>query len=178
MKKTISLLLVSTCAALVAFAQNAAPKAAAPTAAAAKADPNAIALPLDKAVLKAPFVLKDGVLSQPDTTDVKGGGQAVFTFTITKAGDYMIDGLVDAKDDDSNSFFINIDAQPEEPLMIWDHEHTMGFELRTVCWRGTGDAAAPEIAPKIFKLTAGEHKLYLVGREAAALKSLTIRPAK
>ena len=178
MKKTCALLLVSLFAAF-AFAQEAAKKTSPATAPTAnKEAAGTIELPAAAAVVSAPFVLKDGVISQPAQTEVSAGGKAIFTFKIAQAGDYVIHAVVSAADEDSNSFFLNVDAMPEDPLMIWDNEVTQGFDTRVVGWRGSGDAAAPEFAPKIFKLSAGEHKLYVVGREPGGLKSLSIRPAK
>ena len=86
--------------------------------------------------------------------------------------------VVSAPDEDSNSFYLNIDAEPADPLMIWDLEVTSGFEERIGNWRGSGDSGSGEFSPKVFKLTAGEHKLIIGGREPASLKSITIRPAK
>ena len=48
------------------------------------------------------------------------------------------------------------------------------------CYRdntgGNGDAGSDEFNPKVFPLKAGAHKLHLVGREPARLKSVSIRP--
>jgi hypothetical protein len=47
-----------------------------------------------------------------------------------------------------------------------------------VNWRGDGSADADQFTPKRFKLTAGVHKLIIVGREAdTQLKTLKILPA-
>jgi hypothetical protein len=175
--KTLSTLLLAAAFAVPTFAEDAAKKAApAPAPAAAKETPAAPSLPVTAAVVTAPFVLKDGAISQPSQTEVSGGGKAVFTFNVAKAGDYVIHAVANAPDEDSNSFFLNVDGQPEDPLMIWDLEVTKGFENRIVGWRGSGDSASPEFTPKVFKLTAGEHKLIVVGREPALLKSVSIRP--
>jgi hypothetical protein len=63
--------------------------------------------------------------------------------------------------------------------MIWDIDVTMGFEKRVVSWRGNAaDSGSDQFAPKRFMLTAGAHKLVIVGREPdTQLKSLTIRAA-
>jgi hypothetical protein len=75
-----------------------------------------------------------------------------------------------------NSFYVNIDAQPQDPSMIWDvNPVTSGFEQRLVCWRGNGTAEADQFVPEIFSLTAGMHQLIIVGREPGAqLQSLSI----
>jgi hypothetical protein len=131
-----------------------------------------------EAKLTGPFVLKDGAISQTATTDLGDGGRAVFTFSVATAGDYLVHGVVNAPDENSNSFFLNIDAEPQETI-IWDLENTSGFEERASNWRGSGDSESNgEFVPKVFKLTAGEHKLIVGGREPAALKSVAIRPAK
>lgn len=174
MKKTSPLLLaiVST---TLSFAQDAAKKAPAPG---ADSKP-ATAIAATEAKVTTPLAVKDGVLSQPERTELADGGKAVFEFTAPKDGDYVIYGVVSAPDDDNNSFYVNVDAAPnDDPLMIWDIDLTNGFEERVVNWRGNGEAGADEFNPKIFKLTAGAHKLYFVGREPAKLKSVSIRPAK
>jgi hypothetical protein len=135
--------------------------------------------PASAAVLTAPLVLTNDAISLiGDQAEVTNGGKAVFTFTITTAGNYVIETLVNAPADNSNSFFANIDDLPEDPDMIWDIDVTMGFEKRLLSWRGNGDSATDQFTPKRFTLTAGAHKLILVGREPdALLKSLAIRPA-
>lgn len=173
--KKISTLLFASVFAVLTFAEDAAKKAV-PSPAAGKDTPVAPTLSVTAAVVTAPFVVKEGVLSQPSQTELSASGKAVFTFSVAKAGDYLIHAVASAPDEDSNSFFLNIDAQPEDPLMIWDIEVTKGFENRIVGWRGSGDSASPEFTPKVFKLTAGEHKLIIVGREPAQLKSVSIRP--
>jgi hypothetical protein len=131
------------------------------------------------AVLTAPLVLtNDYIVLAADQQEVAGGGKAVFNFTVTNAGNYVIETLVCAPDGSSNSFYVNIDAMPTDPEMIWDIDLTTGFEKRVVSWRGGGDSSNDEINPKRFKLEAGEHTLVFVGREPGTLlKSLTIRPA-
>jgi hypothetical protein len=65
---------------------------------------------------------------------------------------------VNAPDDGSDSFFVNIDNDPNN-TMVWDIPITKGFETRTLSWRGSDGA-------KTFSLSEGEHKLVLRGREA------------
>jgi hypothetical protein len=136
-----------------------------------------LTLSASAALVSAPLVLTNGSFSQPETTELAGGGKAVFNFNITNAGNYVIQALVDAPAEDSNSFYVNVDAAPEDPAMIWDVDVTTGFEERTVNWRGKGTAENDEIVPKRFNLTAGAHKLIIVGREPAQLKSITLRLA-
>ena len=119
-------------------------------------------------VVSGPFVLTNGYLFQPEVRAELGeGGKAVFSFTITNDGEYVIHAVVNAPGEDSNSFFLNIDAQPEDPLTIWDVDPTNGFEERVVSWRGDGAADSDQFSPKRFKLTAGKHQLFLQGREPA-----------
>src|SRR5258707_14974955 len=108
-----------------------------------------------KAKVSAAMTLKDGVISHPERTESADGGKAVFEFTVPKDGDYVIHAVVKAPDDDTNSFFVNIDAKPEDPLMIWDIELTADFAEQVVSWRGKGEAGSNEFTPKVFKLKAG-----------------------
>jgi len=127
--------------------------------------------------VSAPLVLTNGIISQPEQTEPAGGGKAIYSFTLTNAGNYVIRAVVNAPAEDSNSFYINVDAEPEDPTMIWDIDVTNGFEERTVSWRGSGTADSDEFVPKRFTLSAGPHKLILVGREPSQLKTLSIFPA-
>lgn len=174
MKKSVPFLLVFALTAL-ALAQDPAKKSATP----GSGSKDASSIPATAAKVTAPLAVKEGILSQPARTDLPEGGQAVFEFSVPKDGEYVVYGVVNAPDDENNSFYVNIDIAPkEDPLMIWDIDHTNGFEERVVNWRGNGEAGSGEFSPKVFKLTAGAHKLHLVGREPAQLKSISIRPAK
>jgi hypothetical protein len=172
MKTLFTLLLTSTLA-ICSFAQE---KTNAP--AVTSTNKMIATLPASAATeVKAPFTVANGILSQPEQTELEGGGRAVFSFTIAEAGTYIVKGTVDAPGDDANSFFVNVDAPPTDDA-IWDIEATEGFQERTVSWRGTGDASSDEFNPKTFKLAAGEHKLNIWGREPAQLKNISIYRAK
>jgi hypothetical protein len=136
-------------------------------------------LPASAAVVTAPLVLTNDYIFLPgDQAELTTGGSAIFNFTITNAGDYVFETVINAPDENSNSFFVNVDAQPEDPDMIWDMDVTMGFEKRLINWRGNGDSMTDQFSPKRFTLAAGAHKLIIIGREPDVhLKSLTIRPA-
>jgi hypothetical protein len=135
--------------------------------------------PESAGVISAPFVLTNGYLYQPSNqTEVAEGGRAVYIFTITNAGNYVIHTVVKALAGESNSFFLNIDGTPEDPTMIWDIELTTDFAERVVSWRGSGSDSSDEFVPKRFNLAAGKHKLFIYGREPdVQLKSISIRPA-
>ena len=174
--KHLSSVILGCALAIPAFAQDA------KTNAAADMPPPGQFFPASAAVLTAPLVLTNDCFylasAAADMVEVADGGNAVFNFTITNAGDYVIETLVNAADENANSFFVNVDAQPVDPDMIWDIEVTTEFEKRVISWRGTGDSANDEFAPKRFTLAPGAHKLIIVGREPGALlKSLTLRPA-
>ena len=174
MKKIIVTGVMVAMVAAFTWAQGSAKQEAA---APASAKPSVVTLQASAAVVTAPMMLKDGALTQAEHEDLTlaAGGKAVFEFRVANAGTYAIYAVVNAPTDLANSFFVNIDAAPEDPLSVWDIEPTTGFEERIVSWRGNGDAENNEFKPKHFKLTAGAHKLILVGREASFLKSISIR---
>jgi len=126
--------------------------------------------------LSAPFVAGNGTISQPAYTSTpSAGGRAAYTFNISTAGDYVISAMVDAPNDAANSFFVNIDAEPTDPVMIWDIPLTSGMAARTVSWRGNGTPTVNQFAPKVFTLSAGTHQLIVRGREGnCALGTITI----
>ncbi|MBU6401755.1 MAG: hypothetical protein KGS61_15670, partial [Verrucomicrobia bacterium] len=136
-------------------------------------------------IITAPFtVTSSGTIVQPSYTSLTAGGQAVYTFTISAAGDYVVSALVNAPNTSANSFFVNIDAQPTDPAMVWDVPVTSGLVSETVDWRGSGtaDSTSPsgfddQYTPKVFSLTAGTHQLIVRGREGnCQLGTLTIAP--
>ncbi|MEW6301933.1 MAG: Ig-like domain-containing protein [Verrucomicrobiota bacterium] len=129
-------------------------------------------------VISAPFMAANGLIYQTNhTLIVADSGRAVYTFNIANAGDYVVTALVNAPDANANSFFVNIDAEPIDPTMIWDIPLTSGLEERAVSWRGSGTVENNEFAPKVFTLTAGTHQLIVRGREAnAQLGTITLKP--
>ena len=111
----------------------------------------------------------------PSIGDISGG-TAVYNFTVTNAGNYEIQALVDAPSVNANSFLVNIDGQPQIPTMIWDIlPVTSGFEQRLVSWRGNGSQNNDQIIPKIFSLSAGQHQIIFVGGQpGTAMASFTL----
>jgi hypothetical protein len=95
-------------------------------------------------------------------------GRAVYNFIVTETGDYAIQAMVNAPTLLENSFLVNIDGEPQEPVMVWDIPVTSGFENRLVSIRGNGTFDHNEFTPKLFSLTAGTHQLIVLGREANA----------
>ena len=118
----------------------------------------------------APFAVANGGVSQAvETLDTASGGMAVYRFVVPEAGEYTVSMLVDAPAADANSLLVDIDAAPGGASAIWDVPLTVGIEERTVSWRGSGTPDAPEFAPKVFTLAAGERRFFIVGREAGVL---------
>jgi hypothetical protein len=128
--------------------------------------------------ITAPFVYSLDYISQSvQTIDPSSGGLAVYTFNINSLGNYVIQVLVNAPNDAANSLFINVDAEPQTPSMIWDIPFTAGFESRVVSWRGGGTFDNNQFVPKVFTLSQGAHQLIIRGREAnVQLKSFAIVP--
>src|SRR5476649_1585274 len=143
--KHFSSVILACALAVPAFAQDVKTNAAA-------VQPPGQSIPASAAVVTAPLILTNDYIFLPgDQVELTNGGSAVFAFTITNAGDYVIESLINAPAENSNSFFVNVDAQPEDPDMIWDMDVTMGFEKRLINWRGNGDSTTDQFAPKIFK---------------------------
>jgi hypothetical protein len=132
--------------------------------------------------ISAPFISATGGISQASLSGVTDGGRAVYSFTLTSNGNYVIQALVSAPSLTENSFYLNIDAEPQDPAMTWDIlPVTAGIEERFVSWRGSGTAETNQFVPKLFQLTAGTHQLIIRGREPnAVLKgfSLQVAPGK
>ncbi len=120
--------------------------------------------------IRSPFTVASGYLFQEIETSssdgVSQGGRAAYTFNVDTAGSYVVRALVNAPNSGQNSFYVAVDAQPTNPANIWDVDVTDGFEQRTVSWRGSGGVSNNEFDPIVFALTAGQHTLAIVGREA------------
>jgi hypothetical protein len=143
------------------------PATATPTTSPTPAPTGGLSWEAESGDLRAPFVVTNGYIAQSiETSDPSQGGRAAYRFSITTPGNYVIKAVVNAADLGSNSVFVNIDAEPTNPTMIWDVPVTKGFQERTVSWRGNGSATADQFVPKVFTLSAGQHTLIIRGREA------------
>jgi len=143
-----------------------------------------LSFPSYSGTVTAPFTTNGGYVSQAvdvsssGQAGVSSGGQAVYAFNISNAGTYTVSASVNAPSASSKSFWVNMDALPTDPTMIWDiYPFTSGFETRTVSWRGSNTYTNDQYSPQIFNLTAGTHQLIIVGREAnVQLGQITISP--
>ncbi|MDZ4715995.1 MAG: hypothetical protein SH819_11045 [Cytophagales bacterium] len=115
--------------------------------------------------ITVPFVYTNDYFYQSSETGVTTGGKAVYFFNLINSGQYVIQATVNAPNDGANSFFLNIDGDPQDPSMIWDIPITTNFEQRVSSWRGSGSSTNGEFVPKVFDLNAGLHQLVIVGRE-------------
>ncbi len=119
--------------------------------------------------ITAPFAVLNGIVSQNVlTSNPADGGRALYRFTILEAGNYNIKAVVNAADANSNSFFVNMDTEPDIS-MIWDVPMTNGFEERFVSWREDIGPNGIASNAKVFSLSSGEHTLIIRGRESTVL---------
>lgn len=110
-------------------------------------------------------------------TPVKDEGRAVYAVVIPAPGEYKIVTEIDASSGGSNSFLVNFDSSPTDPIHTWDVvQLTSGFESREVTLRGAnGTYDVPEFQPATWTLGAGVHYLIVDGRESdTRLKSLAL----
>ena len=125
--------------------------------------------------ITAPFVSSGGSISQPSESGLNDGGRAAYSFNVTSAGNYQVEMSVNAPSEANNSVFVNIDAEPQDPSMVWHIPVTAGTENRVVSWQGAGTYDAPQFVPKTFTLTAGTHQLIVRGREGGvAINSISV----
>jgi hypothetical protein len=132
----------------------------------------------DSGTFTEPFAAHNGALSQPLRTGVADGGRVVYSFNITNAGDYLVVAAVIAPSLSENTFYVNIDAEPTDPLMIWDIPVCSSLTKRTVSWRiNNGDSTLDQYPPKVFTLGVGPHQLIIRGRDAnTAVGQISIVP--
>ena len=121
------------------------------------------------------FAVTDGYISQSSGTGLTEGGRVVYEFTVPDHGEYSVIFEVDAANAGENSLYLNIDAEPQDPVMIWDIPATTGFQSRVASWRGGGTFDNNQFVPKYFLLSPGDHELIIRGREAnTKFKKITI----
>ena len=114
-----------------------------------------------------PYALESGAIYQGiDTKSPVEGGLARYRFQISRAGHYRILVVVRAEDESQNSAFINVDGDAIGDYMIWDIPVTSSYEKHVVTWRGHGDHNPDGLKAKTFYLEAGQHTLFVRGREA------------
>jgi hypothetical protein len=137
--------------------------------------PGSLTFEAESGTITAPFTVNGTYISQSSQTGVTDGGRAAYTFTITNAGSYVVQFNINAPNDSQNSMFFNIDAEPQDPSMIWDIPTTTGFLQLLGGWRGAGTYDANQYVPKIFSLANGTHTLIIRGREPGVqIDSLSI----
>ncbi|MFO1497476.1 MAG: hypothetical protein U1G07_03605 [Verrucomicrobiota bacterium] len=124
-----------------------------------------VAFEAESGSIAAPFSVSNGSISQSIQTSVVTGGRASYSFTAPVSGQYTVQALVDAPNEASNSFYVGIDAEPQEVISSWHIPLTNGPEWRPVSWQGDGTWDRPAFSPKYFSLSAGSHTLIVVGRE-------------
>ena len=142
--------------------------------------PSGLTFAADSGTISAPFAATNGTVFQDVETNVTSGGLAVYGFDVVNGGNYLVSALVNAPTETINSFYVNIDAEPTDPVMIWDIPVGPGLVSRTVSWRGNGteDPASAQYSPKVFTLSAGTHQLIIRGREAnTTLGTISIQAA-
>ncbi len=142
-----------------------------------------LALASTSGIISPPLIASNGVVYQPIETGVTNGGRAAYTINIPATGSYLVSAVVLAPNSGANSFYVNFDAEPTDPTMIWDVPVTTNWTSETVSWRGNGAASsgpsgfADQFTPKLFSLTQGTHQLLIRGREAnSQLGAITLSP--
>lgn len=139
-----------------------------------------LTFPADTGTIGSPFVASNGVVFQRVSTGLESGGRAVYGFNLTRAGSYVVAAMASGANEGQNSFYVNMDAEPTDPLMIWDIPVCTTLTRHFVSWRGNGNGnpASSQYVPKVFDLSAGTHQLVIRGREGnTRLSSLSIVPA-
>ncbi len=131
-----------------------------------RATERGIALEADGGVVTPPFCITNKCLYQAVDSGFTNGGRAVYTFTITNAGDYAILAEVNSPTGTTNAFCVNIDEEPQQPGMIWDMPATSRFTEKAVMWRVSGGPGTSKPTAKYFHLTPGRHQLIIRGISA------------
>jgi hypothetical protein len=128
--------------------------------------------------LSGPFYVTNNAIVQATYATLDSSGRAAYCFAVPITADYLVSALVNAPDTNANSFFVSIDAEPSDPVMIWDIPVSAGTANRIVSWRGNGTPGADQFVPKVFNLAVGSHQLIVRGRSPGCqLGNITIELA-
>jgi len=128
--------------------------------------------------ISPPFVTTNGAVFQPVTTGPTNGGRAVYDFVVNNPGQYVIRAVVTAPAEEANSFYVNIDGEPDDPAMICEVPVSgEGPTTNLVCWGPSTKPGQMPAARKVFSLKAGSHQLIVRGAEAnARIERLLVTP--
>jgi hypothetical protein len=126
----------------------------------------ALTFEAEDGLIESPFITEAGYVYQAGDFSVSNGGLARYRVSIPSTGDYQVNITSIAQDGQSNSVWLDWDSDPTDPAMIFDIEPPPVAETeRTATWRGAGTFDTPQYSPKNWTLSAGEHILYIRGRE-------------
>lgn len=89
------------------------------------------------------------------STSKADSGKATYTFTVPASGEYEIKGKTTASKTSQDSFRVSIDGKTED---IWDVPNSTDWQWNTIKLRNNSSGT--------WKLSAGSHKLTILGREA------------
>ena len=129
---------------------------------AARAQP-VVNLSLDAGSVRYPFIATNGWLQAASAAATTNQAEAIYTFTLTNSGDYVLRARIDGPGVKPAFLSLNIDAEPSDPGMQWEAAPTHGVEPRFVTWRGHLFAQPKFLRPKAFHLSAGAHRLVVQG---------------
>jgi hypothetical protein len=105
------------------------------------------------------------IIQTTDTT-AANGGRAFYGFNVSSNGSYMLYMAAGGTNAAYNSVYVNFDSIPTDPTMIYDMPVMPGVVTNVVSWRGTGADGTPQYPTNVWNLTAGNHVLWVVGRDA------------
>ena len=117
-------------------------------------------------IVTDPFVMTNDSICQLVDTDLAGGGRAVFSFTLTNAGTYALIFFVNVPNTETNSLYVDIDNEPQDPKTIWKIPATSGFENRIVFWPENVTPGVIQSKQKNFTLAPGNHNIIVRGKAA------------
>ena len=109
-----------------------------------------------------------GYVSQTSNTDPtpSDGGRLCYGFTAAGPGTLRLSMTMNATNFAQDSMYINVDAEPTHPSMIWDVPLATNFVSRVVGWRGGGTSSAPDFPTNTWTISeAGDHEIIVRGRE-------------
>jgi hypothetical protein len=114
----------------------------------------------------APYVATCGVAAHcVRTNGPAAGGRLSYRFVVNEAGPYVVQAFIAASKlaAPPGAVYLNIDAEPTGPEMIWDVPGDAYYQERLASWRGSGTRQENEFVPVVFYLSEGDHELIIRG---------------
>ncbi len=132
-----------------------------------------VSIPATSGAITYPFEIDGKTVVQARDTSIETGGRAVYTFSITNAGDYLIWAALSGKPGKSTTLKISLGARAQPSSFLWQFEPSDTIRRQPV---GSKKNARSYRDYCVFSLPAGTHQLDVRGAtEGTRIEQFIVR---